>query len=112
MDYADIAREYGCTVGAVSLHVSRQNEEYLARCARARESAAPIYINEIKDVTNEVHRGTLPPDAGRVVINALQWQAMRRAPRSLGDKVQTEHTGAGGGPIIERIERVIIDPSK
>lgn len=59
---------------------------------------------------------------GRISIRRMQWEAaetgntqmmMLLGKHYLGqnDRVQLEHSGSGGGPIIQRIERVIVDPS-
>lgn len=51
-------------------------------------------------------REHVPPD----VTAAIFW-LKNRQPEQWRDKSQQEHVGPGGGPIIQRIERVIVDPA-
>lgn len=59
---------------------------------------------------------------GRMSLRRMQWEAAEGGNATLliwlgkqylgqNDKVQAELTGENGGPIIQRIERVIVDPS-
>ncbi len=109
--YKEIAKEWGCTANeiAVALH-KLADADLLTQCARARETAAALRLEDIGDVINEIRTGEMPPDVGRVVLNGMQWVAMKTAPKSLGEKV--ELTGKDGGPIqheVTKIERVVID---
>jgi hypothetical protein len=70
--------------------------------ARAREDQGDLSADEIKDAARRVARGEIDPQAGRVLIDALKWDAGKRKPKVYGDKVTTEHSGPGGGDIIIR----------
>lgn len=44
-------------------------------------------------------------------VDTRKWLMSKLAPKKYGDKVTQEHTGADGGPVVHRIERVIVDPA-
>jgi len=47
----------------------------------------------------------------QIRIDARKWILSKLAPKRFGDKVQTEITGANGGPVeFQKIERVIVSP--
>lgn len=71
--------------------------EFRTRYARAREALADFLVDQIErmaDATTEENVNSM-----KVKISTAQWRAMKMAPRSYGDKTQTEVTGAGGGPV-------------
>lgn len=76
------------------------NETITEHYARAREMAADLFENDIYDAAMAVTPDTATAD--RVKIDALKWIAARRAPKRYGDRVTSEHVGAGGGPILTK----------
>ena len=79
------ARELG--IPTTSLYVavsSRQPEQY----ARAREAAAELDADQVKEVAESALAGRVDPAAARVAIDALKWTAGKRSPRKFGDKLQ------------------------
>lgn len=73
---------------------------------RARELAAHASESNIMDYMGRLSIGDLDANAARVLINAEQWLAAKRAPRTHGDRVEVEHSGAiqgGLGPVIIQI---------
>ena len=86
--------------------------EFAAQYARAREFQGEGDADDIGDVAAKVQAGDIAPDVGRVVIDAKKWSAGKRRPKVYGEKLTTEHTGPGGGPVeITRVERVVVNPS-
>ena len=75
----------------------KRDDEFAARCARAREEHAEFMDDRILEVAQKVENGELEPRAGSVIISAFQWRAAKLKPKKYGDR--TEHTGANGGPI-------------
>jgi hypothetical protein len=71
-----------------------------------------LSADEIKDAARRVARGEIDPQAGRVLIDALKWDAGKRKPKVYGDKVVLG--GDPDAPVsvkIEAVHRVIIDPA-
>lgn len=76
------------------------------RYTRARQAQADTMadaIVEIADTVDDVARA-------RVMIDARKWMAGKLRPSVYSDRHLVEMGGPGGGPVIERIERIIVDP--
>ena len=74
------------------------------RYARARKHQAESSQNRILDAVDRVLGGDLDPNAARVAIDALKWNAARLHPAIYGEKVQ--HTDASGeGPVQVMVHR-------
>lgn len=89
--------------------------------ARARDAQADYYAEEIIDIADEEvtmikrskHNGGEDDDGleqevvfdptavarNRLRVDARKWYASKLAPKKYGDKLQTELTGANGGPV-------------
>ena len=63
--------------------------------ARAREDQAESFADDVVRIADQ----ELDPNRARVRIDARKWAAGKLKPKVYGDKVQTEVTGADGGPI-------------
>jgi hypothetical protein len=74
-----------------------ERPEFKTRIARAREGLADFYDHKIGMIAEACKAETA--NADRVKISALQWRASKVAPRTYGDRVATELSGPGGGPI-------------
>jgi len=74
-----------------------QNPEFAAKCARAREMQADLMDDIILEVAHNVTPESAAAD--RVRLSAYQWRAAKLLPKKYGDRVQTEVTGADGGPV-------------
>jgi hypothetical protein len=88
----------------------RDNQDFAARYARARRMQADRFFDKISAIREDVERGQLDPNAARVIIDALKWQACKLEPQRYGDKIQVEqdtsvtinvmkYTGAENQPI-------------
>lgn len=76
----------------------RVNQDYAAKCARARVDA----LDSFEDRMMEVAESAVDKDTAacaKVQISTLQWIASKRDPRRYGDKTQLEVGGIGGAPI-------------
>ena len=81
------------------------NESFRAQYARAREDQADSLAEEAVEIAMNGE----DPQKARLAYDALRWYSGKLKPGTYGDKVQ--HTGAdGSGPVVQRIERVIVDP--
>lgn len=64
-----------------------QQEGFREAYARAREVQAHADAEDINQTADDVKRGVIAPDVGRVVMDAKKWTASKRLPRAYGDKV-------------------------
>lgn len=71
--------------------------DFATRCARAREGLADFLVDQIEKMADATTEENV--QSQKVKIATAQWRAMKMAPRTYGDKTQTEVTGAGGGPV-------------
>ena len=64
--------------------------------ARAREEYAEARVAEMQNIAETVE------DVARakLLCDNIKWETARVAPKRYGDKIQNEHTGAGGGPLV------------
>ena len=63
--------------------------------------------DKVMEVAGMVLQNKIAPDAARVVIDAMKWEAGRQ-----GNKLQIEHTGKDGGPIEQEITVTIVSPTQ
>lgn len=61
-------------------------EDFRDRYARAIQSRAIHHAEEISETIQQVKRGDIPPDVGRVTIDGMKWVASRLLPKVYGDK--------------------------
>ena len=95
----------GIAASTFMLWVS-QDEALAERYARAKRLQAELLAAELLEIADE-EPGTLDggaTDSGRVAdkrlrVDTRKWVLSKLLPKVYGDKVQTEHTGANGGPI-------------
>jgi hypothetical protein len=78
--------------------------------ARAREAGADADAEDVTDIGKRTLTGEFDPAAARVAIDALKWAAGKKQPKVYGDKAAIEHSGPNGGAIVQRVERIIVDP--
>lgn len=88
----------------------REHQEFADNYTRARLDQGHSVADEAKEVRRKVATGELDPAAARVILDAIKWESGKRAPKSYGEKIAMEHSGADGAPI-ELIQRRIIDPN-
>lgn len=70
---------------------------FATQYARAREMLADLELHRLKEIAESCTEENV--NSTRVKLNHFQWRLMKIAPRTYGDKTQTEVTGAGGGPV-------------
>jgi hypothetical protein len=71
----------------------RDNPEFAAQYACAREDMADHDADKIADVADDVMKGKVDPAAARVAIDAFKWSAGKRRPKRYGEKLEIEQTG-------------------
>lgn len=77
----------------------RQNPEFAANYARAREDQGDYDADKIREVVDQVIAGTLDPNAARVAMDGLKWNAGKRKPKVYGEKLAIG--GDGDAPPIK-----------
>lgn len=65
----------------------RERPEFQALYARAREDQADHDADKIREVVDQVIAGTLDPNAARVAMDGLKWNAGKRKPKVYGEKL-------------------------
>ncbi len=99
--------------------------DFSADFARARDDGFDAIALDCLEIADDTSRDTkLVGEEGREVADS-EWIARSKLrvdtrlkllakwdPKRYGDKLTTEHTGPGGGPVeITRVERVVVNPS-
>lgn len=64
-----------------------RGEAFREAYAYAREVQAHADAEDINRTAEDVRRGVIAPDVGRVVMDAKKWTASKRLPKAYGDKV-------------------------
>ena len=75
------------------------NDDFASRCARARTLQAEALECDMAEIEADTLSGAVDPKAANVVLSSKRWRAAKLAPKKYGDKIQTELTGANGGPV-------------
>lgn len=66
------------------------DEGFAQDYARAIQARAMAHADMISDVTFGVLSGKIPPDRGRVALDAMKWTASRLLPKVYGDRQQVD----------------------
>lgn len=83
--------------------------DFSQQYARAREESGHVAADGVSEVADDVRKGVLAPDAGRVVIDALKWAAGKRKPKVYGDKL--ELSGDKENPVSMKVD-VTLSPAE
>jgi len=83
----------------------RDYPEFETQYMRAREALADWELNHLKKLAESCTEANV--NSTRVKLNHYQWRLMKIAPRTYGDRVKTEITGADGGAV--RVESAVVD---
>ena len=84
-------------------------EGFSSQYTRARDIGLDCVAEEVFEIADE---GS-DHQRDRLRFDARRWYLSKLAPKRYGDKITQEHTGADGGPVqVQRIERVVVDPSE
>lgn len=68
----------------------QEDEELSHSYSRARRERAEALVDEIAEVRDKVKSGEMDAQAGKTVINSLQWQASKENAKLYGDKIEVE----------------------
>lgn len=83
------------------------DEDFRAKCARAREEQADVLFEDMADIEERTLSGEIKADVARVVLSSRQWRAAKLKPKVYGDKIDLNH----GGTVktVSRVELVPLD---
>jgi len=68
------------------LRWQRENKDFAAKCAHAREAAGELAAEEHYEVAQNCLNGTVAPDIAGRVLSAMQWRASKLASRVYGER--------------------------
>lgn len=101
----------------------KENQAFSDQYARAREIGYQLLADELVEIADDGSNDSYVDDDGKVRTDAevvarsrlrldtRKWLLSKMLPKIYGDKVQTELTGANGGPVqITEVRRTIVDP--
>ena len=77
----------------------KNNDELALEYARACEDRADTKNDKISEIIDKIEAGLIDPNAARVMIDAIKWQAAHERPKRYGDRIDVDH---GGKLVIER----------
>lgn len=72
------------------LRYMREDEDFATKCARAREAAGDLALEEQSDIVKRTLSGELPSDVARVVLSNMQWRAEKLAPKKYGAQLKLQ----------------------
>ena len=108
---SEVCRLVGMPSTATVYSWISKNPDFSTKYTRAIVARGHYYGNKVSEVGEEVLKGRYDPAAARVAIDAFKWTAAKMASKNFGDKL--ELSGDPDRPvIIQKVERVIVDPSK
>ena len=104
-------------------------DDFANQYARAMELRAEHYMDEIIEIADDSSQDTTTIgeenaeiettnheviQRAKLRVDTRKWLMGKLAPKKYGDKVQNEHTGAGGGPIEQAVSISVTfhDPEK
>ena len=70
-----------------------EDDEFALKNSLAMENRGQVMADRILDLVDRVVDGSLDPNAGRVAIDGLKWNAMKLAPKKYGDihRMEVKH---------------------
>ena len=117
MSLNKICKLHGMPGYATAFGWLNESDEMIRRYRSAREVGFEIWADEIRDIPDEpldydmIEALTPVGYMKRQLLRteARKWTLAKMLPKKYGDKIDLNHGGQDGNPIIHRIERVIVD---
>lgn len=79
--------------------------------ATSTEERAIGMFEDMFDIADDVEVDQASIAKAKLRVDTRKWALARMNPRKYGDKVEQTLVGADGGPVVvQRIERVVLDP--
>ena len=101
-----IVREEGKPSEMTVMRWLRANDAFREQYARARADQADSDADLVTDIGIRVQRGELDAAAARVAMDCAKWSAGKRNAKKYGDKVDLNHGGQAGNPIMMLLAEV------
>jgi len=93
----------------------RTDEEFATNYREAKEIGLKIMADEIQELSDrmleDTHNG-VEVQKLKLMIDSRKWLLAKLVPKKYGDRVDLNHGGQDGNPLITKVERVIIDNIK
>ena len=102
-----ITSDEGMPAETTVLRWLSQDDAFRGQYSRAREDQGDTLFDRVLDTAWKVQDGALAPDAGRVVMSALQWSAARLRPKKYGDAQTIKHADPDGNKLAATINLTI-----
>ena len=92
---------------------ANKDADFAQRYARARETLADLYADELVELADSVRRGATSEEvnAARLAVDTRKWIASKLMPRRYGDKMTVEGNPDAPLQAVTRIELVAVAPS-
>lgn len=91
-----ICAEYDVAYGTVDAWLRGQDEAGQQKYARARESRAQYFVNQLEEITRDVSdEDGIDPKRAKVAGDNLKWLAARHDPHLWGEKSQVTYNHQG-----------------
>ncbi len=74
--------------------------------ARARHDQADSKYEQVSEIIEKIEKKILDPNAARVMIDAIKWQAAHLRPQVYGDRVAVDHSVAGLEDALREIDKL------
>ena len=86
------------------LHLWREKyPDFMEAYGRARHRSGEASESRVQSILDDARAGKIDANTARVLLDGEKWLAAKRAPRTHGDRVEVEHSGAiqgGLGPVV------------
>ena len=92
----------------ISDWVIKDLDGFANQYAQARNDGLDVMADEVQEIA-DIGSGDTPRD--RLRFDARRWYLSKLAPKRYGERLIQEHTGPDGGPVVGKVEVVIVDPA-
>lgn len=84
----------------------RDNPDFDTQFLQARQDGVHVYVDEMREIENEIRNGRLDPAAARVILDTRKWIASKLNPRTYGDKIEATINAPGSFiGVLDALER-------
>lgn len=92
----------------------RVNAEFREKYARARETSAEVFADDVVEISDAVEGCTdnAVVQAARLRIDSRKWAAGKHAPKKYGDKVSVGGDADNPLKVYHQVNYVIVDPKE
>lgn len=84
----------------------KEMDAFRQQYARAREDQGDADADAVVDIADQVIKGKISHQAGRVAIEARKWSAGKRKPKVYGERLDLNHGGQADNPLALLLKQV------